>query len=89
MKKGSNEHAWADPIAGMDWVIEELLQQSDQADLVPDHHVSIESQFQQAPGQALTQFSTAFFVLQTSKTSFNNDQPRKNGTKQNSVSDIS
>ena len=63
MKRGSNEHAWADPIAGMDWVIEELLQQSDEADLVPDHHVSIESQFQQAPGQVTDAIFYSFFLF--------------------------
>ena len=41
-----SEHVRADPIAGMDWVIEELLQQSDEADFVPVQ----ESPFHQAPG---------------------------------------
>ena len=63
MKKGSSEHVWANPIAGMDWVIEELLQQSDEADLVPDHQVSIESPFQQAPGQVTDAIFYSFFLF--------------------------
>ena len=52
-----------DLIAGMDWVIEELLQQSDEADLVPDHQVSIESPFQQAPGQVTDAIFYSIFLF--------------------------